>query len=103
MELGSTYVGSLSMAEHRYRIGDLVRVQGSVGVSLHSVEGNLDQLSSNRLKGVYEISRLLPELDNGTPQYQIRSCGDQAHGDQASYVVPETQLIALPLPPPTHR
>ncbi len=86
------------MVEHRYRIGDLVRVQGSVGVSLHSVEGNLDQLSSNRLKGVYEISRLLPELDNGTPQYQIRSCGDQA-----SYVVPETQLIALPLPPPTHR
>jgi hypothetical protein len=103
MELGSTYVCSLSMAEHRYKIGDLVRVQGSVGVSLHSVEGNLDQLSSNRLKGVYEISRLLPELDNGTPQYQIRSCGDQAHGDQASYVVPETQLIALPLPPPTHR
>lgn len=90
------------MVEHRYRIGDLVRVQGSVGVNLHSVEGNLDQLSSNRLKGVYEISRLLPELDNGTPQYQIRSCGDQAHGDQASYVVPETQLIVLPLPPPSH-
>jgi hypothetical protein len=91
------------MVEHRYTVGDLVRVQGSVGVSMHSVEGTLDQLSSRRLKGIYEITRLLPGPDNGTPQYQVRSCDDQVHGDQASYVVLESQLIALPTPPPLRR
>ena len=103
VEPGLTYVGSFSMAEHRYTVGDLVRVQGSVAVGLQSVQGTLDQLSSRRLKGIYEITRLLPGPDNGTPQYQVRSCDDQVHGDQASYVVLESQLIALPTPPPLRR
>ena len=103
VEPGLTYVGSFSMAEHRYTVGDLVRVQGSVAVGMHSVEGTLDQLSSRRLKGIYEITRLLPGLDSGAPRYQVRSCDDQVHGDQASYVVLESQLIALPTPPPLRR
>jgi len=70
----------LDTTEHRYSVGDLVRVQGSV--STHAVESLLDRLNHQRLTGVYEIVRLLPELLNGQPQYQIRG-----FDDEATYVV----------------
>jgi hypothetical protein len=41
---------------------------------------------------------LLPELLNGEPQYQIRSCTDQA-----DHIVRESQLIAPPSPPKLDR
>ncbi len=78
------------MTKHRYTVGDLVRVQGRI--SMRSVGS--DQLNDKHLPGVYEITRLLSELDSGQPQYQIRS-----FDDQASYAVREVQLVALPLPP----
>jgi hypothetical protein len=83
------------MAGHRYSVGDLVRVQGSV--SIHPVEGFVDQLKHQRLAGIYEITRLLPEL-NGQPQYQIKS-----FPDGPTYVMRESQLVALPPPPPSPR
>ena len=65
------------MIEHRYKIGDLVRV---------------DRLDHKRLGGIHEIVRLLPVL--GEPQYQVRSCGDRV--DRA---VRESQLIPAWRPP----
>ena len=78
------------MAKHRYAVGDLVRVQGRI--SMRSVDD--DQVNEKHLPGVYEITRLLPELASGQPQYQIRS-----FDNQACYDVQEVKLIALPLPP----
>jgi hypothetical protein len=83
------------MTEHRYMIGDLVRVRmrasnHPVGPGPFSAETN-----DNRFRGVHEVIRLLPERLNGEPQYEIRSCTDQADN-----VVRESELIGSPLPPP---
>jgi hypothetical protein len=95
-ELGLMDVGSLGMTEHRYTIGDLVRVR--TNVSMQAVQGSLKRPDRNGTNGIYEITSLLPELGSGEPQYQVTSCVDQA-----DYVVRESQLIGSPLPPPFHR
>ena len=68
------------MADHRYKIGDLVRV---------------DRLDHRRLGGIHEIVRLLPVL--GEPQYQVqyqvRSCSNQV-----DYTVREDQLTPASRP-----
>ncbi len=96
MELGINLCYLTDMAEHRYTIGDLVRVRENL--SAHPVGRFRVELNDNKPIGVgigiHEITRLLPELLNGEPQYQITSLGDRA-----DHVVREVQLIALPLPP----
>ena len=86
------------MTEHRYTIGDLVRVRTTarmhpVGAGRFSANSN-----DNQPRGIHEVTRLLPELASGEPQYEIRSCADQA-----DYVVRESELLGSPLPPPFHR
>ena len=80
------------MVKHRYTVGDLVRIQGSVG--MRGVERFLAELDDNSPSGLHEITGLLPEELNSEPRYQITSCDDQV-----DRVVGEFQLIALPLRP----
>jgi hypothetical protein len=89
-------IGSLGMTEHRYAVGDLVRVRTDVIVQ--PVQGSLKRPDGNSTKSIYEISRLLPELVSGEPQYEIINCADGA-----TYVIRESQLVALPSPPPQPR
>ena len=96
MGLGLRNIELLDMTEHRYTIGDLVRVRASV--SVQPVQGSPNRPDHSRANGIYEVSSLLPELVSGEPQYQVTGCVDQA-----SYVVRESQLIGSPLPPPFHR
>ncbi len=89
-------VGSLGMTEHRYTVGDLVRIR--TNGSMQPVQGSLKRHDGNGTNGIYEITSLLPELASGEPQYQITS-----YVDQADCVVRESQLIGSPLPPPFQR
>jgi hypothetical protein len=57
------------MTVHRFKVGDLVRTQPSV--STHFGEAFIDLVSSRRPSGIYEVTRVLPELVNGEPQYRI--------------------------------
>ncbi len=75
VELGLTYVGWLCMAEHRFRVGDLVRVQ--VGVGAKPDKGSLEAASCNRPSGIHEVTRLLPSMGNGELQYLIKGCAGQ--------------------------
>ncbi len=77
------------MSEHRFHIGDLVRTQFSVSTSIG--ETFMDAIVGERLAGIYEVSKLLPELDNGEPQYRIRCAGEPER------VVRESQLTAATL------
>ena len=70
-----TYVGSLSMAEHRFRVGDLVRVQGSISKQPDAWAANVVTLS--RSSGIHEVTRLLPLSLDGEPLYQVRGSGGQ--------------------------
>ncbi len=74
------------MSKHRFHVGDLVRVQFSVSTSIG--ETFMEAIVGERLCGIYEVSRLLPELDNGEPQYRIRCAGEPER------VVRESQLTA---------
>lgn len=93
MRLGLKDIDLLDMTEHRYTVGDLVRVRASV--STQPFQDSPNRLNHSRANGIYEITSLLPELASGEPQYQVTSCVDQAE-----HVVRESQLIASPLPPP---
>jgi hypothetical protein len=86
------------MAEHRYTIGDLVRVRVRAGMQSVDVGRFSAGINDNQFSGIHEIMGLLPELLNGEPQYQIRSCTDQA-----DHIVRESQLIAPPSPPKLDR
>lgn len=75
------------MAEHRFRVGDLVRVW--VSVSTQPSEGAIDVIAKNHISGLYEVTRLLPELPSGEPQYRVKGCSGQ--GER---VVRESQLAS---------
>ncbi len=74
------------MSEHRFHVGDLVRTRFSVSTSIG--ETFMDAVAGERLAGIYEVSKLLLELDNGEPQYRIRCAGEPER------VVRESQLTA---------
>ncbi len=74
------------MSEHRFHVGDLVRTQFSVSTSIGQTF--MDAIVGERLTGIYEVSKLLPELANGEPQYRIRCAGEPER------VVRESQLTA---------
>jgi hypothetical protein len=73
-----SYVGSIDMAEHRFRVGDLVRVRASAAVSaslgVQRTAAIVDGLARSRTDGLHEVTRLLPELSDGEPQYRIKGC-----------------------------
>lgn len=72
------------MSKHRFHVGELVRAQFNVTASIG--ENFLGAIAGERLAGIYEVSKLLPELDNGDPQYRIR------RGGEPERVVRESQL-----------
>jgi hypothetical protein len=76
----------LRMAEHRYRVGDLVRVQVSVSKQPNARGSNIVAL--NRSSGIHEVTRLLPAPSGGEPLYQVR--GSNGQPDR---VVRESELI----------
>jgi hypothetical protein len=76
------------MTRHRFKVGDLVRVRATV--SRERGEGFLDVISHRHIEGTYEVTRLMPELPSGEPQYRIKSTDDQTER-----VVREGQLVAV--------
>ncbi len=74
-EPGLTYVSSLCMAGHRFRVGDLVRVQ--VSVCKQPSAGVTNVVTLGRSSGIHEVTRLLPVSSDGEPLYQIRGGGGQ--------------------------
>ncbi len=88
------YVSSLSMAGHRFRVGDLVRVQ--VSVCKQPSAGVTNVVTLGRSSGIHEVTRLLPVSSDGEPLYQIRG-----GGGQRERVVRESELppaVYLPQP-----
>jgi hypothetical protein len=67
-------VGSL-MAEHRFRVGDLVRV--GAGVDAKPDKSSFAAGSCNHPSGIHEVTRLLPSMGSGEPQYLIKGCSGQ--------------------------
>ncbi len=72
------------MAQHRFKIGDLVRILGSASASRGEVF--MDSLVHARPGGVFEVTACLPEVD-GEAQYRIKG-GD----DRSERIVRESQL-----------
>ncbi len=81
MEPGLTYVGSLSMTEYRFRIGDLVRVQIGVipkeGGALVEETFTLED-TFKLFNGMYRVIRLVPVLVGDEPRYRVKGCYGQA-------------------------
>ncbi len=75
------------MTEHRFHVGDLVLTHFSVSTGLG--ETVIGARAGKHASGIYEVSRLLPELFNGEPQYRIKRDG------QPERVVQESHLVAV--------
>jgi hypothetical protein len=75
------------MVEHRFRVGDLVRIW--VSVSARPGEGVVNAIAKNHISGIYEVISLLPELSSSEPQYRVKGCGGQ--GER---IVRESQLAS---------
>ena len=75
------------MAEHHFRVGDLVRVW--VSVSARPGEGVVDATAKDHISGIYEVIHLLSALPNGEPRYRIRG-----RSSQRECVVQESQLAS---------
>ena len=84
------------MAEPRFKVGDLVRVQGNA--ALGPAEALLDELAPTstrgRASGLYEVVARLPPVD-GQHQYRIRG-GDEPN----ERMVRENQLVPVSTPQP---
>ena len=63
------------MAEYRFRIGELVRVQ--IGI-LPKEGGTLVDGTSKSLDGLYRVTHFLPSLVTDEPRYRIKGCYGQA-------------------------
>ncbi len=63
------------MADYRFGIGDLVRVQ--IGI-LPKEGGALIDGTSKSLGGIYRVTHFLPSLVSDEPRYRIRGCYGQA-------------------------
>ena len=75
------------MTVHRFKAGDLVRVQANASRNLG--EALLDAIGQNLPSGIQMVTRLLPELDNGQAQYRIMDSERQPER-----VVRESQLVS---------
>ena len=82
------------MAEYRFKVGDLVRVQ--IG-SVPNVGGALiDATYSRAVDGVYKVSRLMPSLVTGEPRYQIKGCYGQAGRNVEQSFLTPARLFSQP-------
>jgi len=63
------------MAGHRFKVGDLVRVQ--VGVGPRPDTGKLGDVARTRPSGIHEVIRLLPSMVDGEPRYLLKGCAGQ--------------------------
>ncbi len=83
------------MAKYLFKVGDLVRLQIGIlpkeGATL--VDGTLKPL-----KGIYEVTDLVPVLSNEEPRYRVRGCSNQVER-----VVGESFLIRAVGPVQPHR
>jgi hypothetical protein len=98
-ELGTTYVGSFSMAEYRFGIGDLVRVQIGIlpkeGGALVEETFTLEE-TFKLFNGMYRVIRLVPVLVGDEPRYRIRGCyGQPERVVEQSFLTP---IAAFPQP-----
>jgi hypothetical protein len=85
------------MTGHRFHVGELVRTHFKVIVTTSSGKAVLAATAGKHfVNGIYEVSRLLPELANGEPQYRIKCDG---HPER---VVQESQLVSAVLKTPPH-
>ena len=57
------------MAEHRFHIGDLVRVQDPA--SPKPADAFVDAILRSSMLGIYEVTSLLPDA-RGEPQYRLK-------------------------------
>ena len=73
------------MAQHRFKVGDLVRIGGTA--SANQGETFMDARVHARPTGIFEVMACLPEVD-GEAQYRIKG-GD----DQSQRIVRESQLV----------
>jgi hypothetical protein len=62
------------MAAYRFKVGDLVRLQ--IGI-LSKEGGTVVDGASKPLKGIYEVTDLVPALVGEQPRYRIRACSSQ--------------------------
>ena len=89
-ELRTTYVGSFSMAEYRFGIGDLVRVQ--IGILPKEGEASLEEIFK-LFNGMYRVIRLVPVLVGDEPRYRIKGCYGQAERVvEESFLAPAMRL-----------
>ena len=78
------------MAEYRFRIGELVRVQ--IGIRPKEGGAFVDGTSKS-LDGLYRVTHLLPSLITDEPRYRIKGC----HG-QPERVVEQNFLTSVAPP-----
>jgi hypothetical protein len=60
------------MAEYRFKVGELVRVQ--IGVSPKEGRTLANWASTRPLDGIYRVTRLMPVLVTDEPHYRIKGC-----------------------------
>jgi len=75
------------MGEHRFKVGDLVRVW--VSVDARPGEGVIDATAKNHFSGIYEVTSLIPSTDDGEPHYRIKCCADWGQR-----IVRESQFVS---------
>ena len=75
------------MTAHRFHVGDLVLTHFSVSTRLGETVTGVR--AGKHVPSIYEVSRLLPELFSGEPQYRIKCDG------QPERVVQESHLVAV--------
>jgi hypothetical protein len=84
------------MTIHCFKIGDRVRIGASIRPRLG--ETYLDGIVQEWPEGIYEVTRLLPELDDGEPQYRVKGADGQNER-----VVQESRLMPAISKPQPHR
>ena len=72
------------MAQHRFKVGDRVRISGSA--SANQGETFMDAIVHSQPGGIFEVTACLPET-SGEAQYRIKG-GD----DNSERIVRESQL-----------
>jgi len=75
------------MTEHRFKVGDLVRIW--VSANARPGEGVINAVTKNHFSGIYEVTCVLPDLSDGETQYVIKCCADREER-----VVRESQLAS---------
>ncbi len=79
------------MAEYRYKVGELVRVQ--IGTSPQEGGSSLEGIFKS-FNGMYRVIRFVPVLVGDEPRYRIKGCFGQAERVvEESFLTPATRLV----------